>query len=89
MANPDSASVSSGGDAFITVLNNDVPATGESLVVQSITTQATNGFCSVSLDLVEVVYTPDDGFTGTDTCVYEACDTQTVCDDATVTVTVN
>lgn len=89
MANPDSASISSGGDAFITVLDNDVPAAGESLVVQSITTQAANGFCSVSLDLVEVVYTSNPGFRGTDTCVYEACDTQTVCDDATVTVTVN
>ncbi|EJK50166.1 hypothetical protein THAOC_30892 [Thalassiosira oceanica] len=84
-ANPDSASVSSGGYVFIAVLGNDVPA-GQ-LYVSSITRQATNGYCSVSLDLVDVVYSPYSGFIGTDTCVYEACDTQGLCDDATVTVT--
>jgi len=84
-ANPDSASVSSGGYVFIAVLGNDVPA-GQ-LYVSSITRQATNGFCSVSLDLVDVLYSPYSGFIGTDTCVYEACDTQGLCDHATVTVT--
>jgi len=89
VASPDTASAKSGMDAFVAVLDNDVPATGETLLVQSIERQAENGFCSVGLDLSEVVYTPDQGFAGTDSCVYEACDGEKVCDDATLTVTIS
>ena len=38
--------------------------------------------------MLEVVYAPTDGFTGTDSCVYEACDLVPQCDTATVTFTV-
>jgi hypothetical protein len=34
-------------------------------------------------------YTPDANFNGTDTFVYEICDTQNACDTATVAITVN
>jgi hypothetical protein len=36
-------------------------------------------------------YTPEDGFVGTDTFVYQVCDdgTPSICDEATVTITVN
>lgn len=49
---------------------------------------ASNGECSIGLDLTEVVYVPNDGFSGTDKCTYEACDAVPVCATATVTFTV-
>jgi len=89
VARDDSAQVGGGGDlAFVSVLVNDSPATGQSLNVKSIVTQASNGDCSISLDLTEVVYVPNDGFTGSDSCVYEACDAVPVCDTATLSITV-
>ena len=49
---------------------------------------ASNRECSIGLDLTEVVYVPNDGFSGTDKCTYEACDAVPVCATATVTFTV-
>lgn len=49
------------------------PATGQSLVLQTITVHATNGECSIGLTPEEVVYVPNDGFTGVDTCVLCLC----------------
>jgi len=80
--------LSAGGDiAFVSVLVNDTPAIGQELIVKSIVTDAANGECTISLDLTEVTYMPEDSFAGTDTCVYEACDKAAVpaCDTATVT----
>lgn len=76
------------GIGFFSVLVNDVPAPGEDLVVRSIVTNGSTGQCTISLDLIEVTYAPDLGFVGTDSCVYEACDTVPNCDTATMTVTV-
>lgn len=83
--------LSAGGDiAFVSVLVNDVPAIDQELIVKSIVTDANDGECTISLDLLEITYMPDSDFTGTDTCEYEACDKATVpaCDTATVTFTV-
>ena len=89
VARDDSAQVSSGDDlAFVSVLVNDTPAAGQTLSVKSITSVASNGECSIGLDLTEVVYVPNDGFSGTDKCTYEACDAVPVCATATVTFTV-
>jgi len=90
VARDDAVIIGSGDLAFISVLDNDTPAAGQTLQVVSIVTQATNGDCSISLDILEVVYLPNDGFTGTDSCVYEACDRSSppACDTATVTITV-
>ena len=88
VARDDTAAVSSGDLAFVAVLANDTPAAGQTLTVKSITSPASNGDCSIGLDLLEVVYAPTDGFTGTDSCVYEACDLVPQCDTATVTFTV-
>ena len=88
VARDDTATVSSGDLAFVAVLANDTPAAGQTLTVKSITSPASNGDCSIGLDLLEVVYAPTDGFTGTDSCVYEACDLVPQCDTATVTFTV-
>ena len=73
---------------FVSVLDNDTPTVGETLFVRSIAAQASNGDCSISLDTQEVVYEPDPGFTGLDSCVYEACDGVSACDTATLTIIV-
>jgi len=88
VASPDSASVLIGDDVLVSVLDNDTPTAGKTLKVNSILTQASNGSCSVSIDLQKVVYIPNPGFTGFDTCVYEACDSIPACDTATLTVIV-
>jgi len=89
VARPDSSSVPTSGDiAFVEVLGNDTPAQGQTLTVKSVTA-ASNGDCSIGLDLLEVVYSPNGGFTGTDTCDYEVCDNQPECATATITFTVS
>jgi len=75
------------GIAFFSVLNNDTPAPGESLFVQSVE-NGVNGLCTIGLDLLQVTFIPDVGFDGTDTCVYVACDSVGECDTATLTVVV-
>jgi len=66
----DTISLQSGTtEAFIAVLEND---TGSNLIVRAITAQPTNGQCSISLNLSEVVYIPNDtSFVGSDQCTYE------------------
>ncbi|KAL3808084.1 hypothetical protein ACHAXA_006846 [Cyclostephanos tholiformis] len=80
---------SSDGIAFIAVLENDTPAAGQSLSVKK-ADGASNGICSIGLDLLEVVYQPNVGFVGVDVCEYEACDDREppLCVSATVTITV-
>ena len=87
MANDDEVSISADGRlAFVLVLENDTPAPGEDLAVKSITSDGSNGQCVISLD--SLVYVPDEGFVGTDSCVYEACDSVPECDTATLTIEV-
>lgn len=89
-ANDDSVTTSTGFDAFISVLDNDIQGDPASpLTVKSIIENASNGLCAISLDIKEVVYTPNAGFTGSDMCVYEACDQIPLCDTATVFISVN
>ena len=90
VASPDSANLSTSEDdeVSVLVLDNDTPAAGKTLEVNRIVTQALNGSCSVSSDLQEVIYIPNPGFTGFDTCVYEACDNVPSCGTATLTVIV-
>ena len=76
------------GRAFIPVLENDTPAPGKELAVRAITSNASNGSCNISLDLLEVVYVPNEGFVGADSCVYEACDSVPECDTETLTIEV-
>ncbi|KAL3779606.1 hypothetical protein ACHAW5_001054 [Stephanodiscus triporus] len=80
---------STDGIAFIAVLENDTAAAGQSLSVKK-AAGASNGSCSIGLDLIEVVYMPNAGFVGVDSCEYEACDDQEPpqCVSATVTITV-
>ena len=59
------------------------------LEVASVTvlTNTTNGTVQCN-DVGECLYTPDADFHGVDTFVYEVCDWQPVCDEATVTITI-
>lgn len=66
---------------FIDVVSNDSIPDGDSTLV--ISSQPLNGVVSVIGE--SVTYTPNDGFTGTDTFVYTVC-VGDVCDSATVTV---
>ena len=71
-------------EAFLDVLGNDM---GKNLILSSITFQPSNGKCSISLSLSEVVYIPyDTSFIGSDDCTYEACDDDFNCDTAVVRI---
>jgi uncharacterized repeat protein (TIGR01451 family) len=68
------------------VLGND--DLGAGLDTIAVTTQSSDGTVILNPD-GSFTYTPDPDFFGTDTFVYEVCDTNGVCDRATVTITVN
>jgi large repetitive protein len=68
------------------VLDNDTDVDGDDLGV-TLVTDVTNGTLVLNADGT-FTYTPDAGFVGTDTFVYEVCDGSGLCDQATVTITV-
>ena len=71
-------------EAFLDVLGNDM---GKNLILSSITFQPSNGKCSISLSLSEVLYIPNNtSFIGSDQCTYEACDDVFNCDTAVVRI---
>jgi len=86
----DSATTDEETPVVIDVVGNDTDVDG---VVDpstvSIVTMPTGGSVSVDPVTGEVTYTPSPGFSGTDTFVYEVCDDDGYCDEATVTVEVN
>lgn len=88
VANDDTATVIEGNSVAIAVRGNDTDPESDSLSVSSIT-QGANG--SVVIDAVtgNPIYTPNSGFTGTDSFTYTVNDGQGNSDTATVTVTVN
>ncbi|SDC37574.1 Ig-like domain-containing protein, partial [Williamwhitmania taraxaci] len=71
----------------IPVLGNDTGLEDGGLAV-TITVNPTNGTFVVNGDNT-VTYTPNAGFTGTDTFIYQVCDADGDCATATVTITVN
>ena len=81
----DSATTQQGTPVTIDVLNNDSDSDGHTLTVDSVT-QGTHG--SVTNNGNDVTYTPNSGFTGTDTFTYTISDGNGGTDTATVTVTV-
>ncbi len=88
VANDDTATVIEGNSVAIAVRGNDTDPESDSLVVSGIT-QGANG--SVVIDAVtgNPIYTPNSGFTGTDSFTYTVNDGHGNSDTATVTVTVN
>ena len=85
-AQPDSASPLSAGPVSVPVLGNDTDAEGDPLTVSAVTDPA-GGSAVIEADGT-VTYTPDTGFTGTDTFTYTVTDGYGGNDSALVTVTV-
>ncbi|MCJ7465064.1 MAG: Ig-like domain-containing protein, partial [Maribacter sp.] len=90
VANDDTVSTPEDTPIDVDVLANDtgIPADGTLTV-----TQPTDGTVVIDDngtpdDITDdiVIYTPDDGFIGTDTFTYTVCDASDTCDSATVTV---
>jgi HD-GYP domain-containing protein (c-di-GMP phosphodiesterase class II) len=85
----DDAGDAAAGDAVVVrVVSNDVPGSGQwNRQSFRIVTQPAFGRAQ-TLGGGRIRYTPDDGFTGTDTVVYELCDTEGSCDTAIFAVTI-
>ncbi|AXY59742.1 VCBS domain-containing protein [Acinetobacter sp. WCHAc010052] len=84
----DTTTVDEGSSVTVAVRDNDTDAEQNSLTVSAVT-QGTNG--SVVIDAVtgNPVYTPDVGYSGTDSFTYTVSDGQGGSSTATVNVTVN
>ncbi len=88
----DAVTTQMGNDIVINVLNNDTNPLPGDLVVVDIVTLPTNGTATINIDQT-VTYSPNSGFYGIDVFTYVICnpnygDGETICDTATVTVTV-
>ncbi|MFK7904519.1 MAG: SdrD B-like domain-containing protein, partial [Chitinophagales bacterium] len=82
----DSEIVPSGSSSInISVLNNDSDPDGDQLTITSFS-QPISGTLILNGDIFE--YTPFDGFEGEDSFIYQVCDYQGVCAEATVTIQV-
>ncbi len=81
----DTAETDENTPVTINVTANDSDPNGDSFTITGFTAPP-NG--TVELINGQLVYTPNDGFSGTDTFTYQICDNGGLCDEATVTVTV-
>jgi hypothetical protein len=97
VAHDDNASTSEDMAVIIDVAGNDTdadgdldPTTANSSCANGSTgcLGAANGSLSDNADGT-ITYSPDNGFSGPDSFVYEICDTGLLCDTATVSITVN
>lgn len=86
IAAPDTAMTPENRPVTIAVLPNDTDAEGP-LTVTAVSTPS-QGTASVNPDGT-LLYTPNTGYTGTDSFIYTACDNANVCVEAGVTVTVS
>jgi len=88
VANDDVATTDSAVAVTVGVQANDSDPDGDSLTT-TILTQPTNGSATVVSDSIK--YTPNAGFVGIDTVVYQICDNRTppLCDSANLVITVN
>jgi gliding motility-associated-like protein len=89
VANNDTATTEGVTPVVIHVLSNDYDPNGNVFTITS-NTPASNGTVTNNGDGT-FTYTPNAGFSGTDTFTYTICDngSPVVCDTATVTITVN
>jgi gliding motility-associated-like protein len=89
VATDDYSSTSQNTPVIIGVKNNDSDPDGNVLGTPTIITNPANGSAVVNADGT-ITYTPNNGFTGSDTLVYVICDggTPSMCDTATVVITV-
>ncbi|WP_143751911.1 Ig-like domain-containing protein, partial [Maribacter sp. 4U21] len=85
----DTDSVNEDATVSTAVLTNDSdPDNNLDASSLSVATQPANGSATVNPDGT-ITYTPDADFNGTDSYTYQVCDAFSVCETATVTVTVN
>ncbi|MFD2529993.1 tandem-95 repeat protein, partial [Polaribacter marinaquae] len=88
VATNDVTSTDPGVAVVIAVLPNDTDIDGDVLNVSSIVTQPANGTVVINGDNT-ITYTPNPGFNkGSDSFEYQVCDTNGLCDSATVNITV-
>ncbi|RLF93354.1 hypothetical protein DRN50_07370, partial [Thermococci archaeon] len=71
----------------VDVLSNDYDVDGDKIDINSIKSPPTNG--SAAIEQGHIKYTPDTGYIGVDSFVYEISDGNNGFDTATVTITVN
>ncbi len=88
IAEDDTANTKVGVPVIILVQDNDSDPNGDTLITAGVTSGPTNGTTAIVAG-GSIRYTPNVGFTGTDTFVYEICDGGGLCDTATVTVNVS
>jgi hypothetical protein len=86
-ANDDAVSVNEGDSVTFNVLANDTDPEGQDLDILG-TPTAANGSVTFDAETGEITYTPNVGFTGTDTISYTAVDEGGLTDTATLTVNV-
>jgi hypothetical protein len=86
----DGAQTQPGMAVTIAVLANDTPADGFTLGAPSVAAPPTNGTVAFDASNNSFVYTPADGFTGSDSFTYSVCDNEPepTCAQATVDVIV-
>lgn len=70
------------------VIPNDGDPDGDPLTVNPVPVSGPNNGSVTLLPNGDYTYTPDPGFSGTDTFVYSVCDPGPLCDEATVTIEV-
>ncbi|GEM_PF-4681679 len=87
-ASDDTASTDENTSVTINVLSNDTDADGDTLSVTGTSNGPSHGSATVNADGT-ITYTPDNGYTGTDTFDYSISDGNSGTDSAMVTVTVN
>ncbi|MFK7772199.1 MAG: Ig-like domain-containing protein [Saprospiraceae bacterium] len=87
VANNDTGSTSSCSSVTINVVDNDTDPEAGLLTVTSLGTSSNGTWVNNGTGFV--TFTPNTGFTGIDVVNYTICDPTNLCDNATVTVTVN
>ncbi|GGY69423.1 hypothetical protein GCM10011613_12200 [Cellvibrio zantedeschiae] len=88
VANDDVASVNENSSVTVAVRANDTDAEGGALTVSGVT-QGANGAVVIDAVTGNPIYTPNSGFSGTDSFTYTVQDNAGATSTATVTVTVN
>jgi gliding motility-associated-like protein len=71
----------------IAPLSND--DTNDSEITLTITTEPVNGSFNLDASTGIITYTPDNGFVGEDSMVYQVCTESSHCESATIRITVN
>lgn len=86
----DSAATQQDTAVIVNALGNDSDSDGTlNLASVTVTGGPAGGSTTVNASTGAITYTPNTGFTGTDSFTYKVCDDDSACDTAVVTVTVN